>query len=249
MKVIVDDLAIEYKDEGQGPVLLMLHGWMNSLSSFDAMSKILSSKYRIVRLDLPGFGESEMPKRAWHVGDYATFVNHFLAKLDLEPEALVGHSLGGRIILKGLAGRTLSAHKAVLIASAGVAERNTLRNWSFKMMAKAGKTATAVPPFTLLRTKLRSKLYAAAKSDYPQAGPMTPTFLNIISENLAPLAPRVNIPTLLIWGSTDTTTPLSEGKRLQALIPNADLQVIEGAGHFVQEEKSEAVAHILQKFI
>ena len=137
----------------------------------------------------------------------------------------------------------------MLIASAGVADRATLRKWSFKMIAKAGKAATAIPPFTLLRAKLRSKLYSAAKSDYPSAGAMTPTFLTIIEENLAPLAPLVATPTLLVWGSRDDTTPLSEGKRLQSLIPNAKLEVIEGAGHFVQQEKPEEVAKAIRTFI
>ncbi|HTR19192.1 MAG TPA: alpha/beta hydrolase [Candidatus Paceibacterota bacterium] len=249
MKVIVDNLAVEYMDEGQGPVVLMLHGWMNSLHSFDSISKLLSTKYRVVRLDLPGFGASETPKSSWHVADYVTFVTHFLAKTAVEPHVLLGHSLGGRIILKGLAEHTLSAQKAVLIASAGAAERNTLRNWSFKMIAKAGRAATAVPPFTLLRAKLRNKLYSAAGSDYAQAGSMAPTFLNIIAENLAPLAPQVNVPTLLVWGSADTTTPLSEGKRLQALLPDAKLEVIQGAGHFVQEEKAADVARMIEEFI
>lgn len=249
MKTIVDDLAIEYKDEGQGPALLLLHGWMNSLRSFDAVAAILSQAYRVVRLDLPGFGESELPREAWRVGDYARFTAHFLDKSNIEPTALVGHSLGGRIILKGLAEKTFGAQKAVLIASAGVAERRTLRNAGFNALAKAGKAATAIPPFTRLRAKLRSKLYAAAKSDYPSAGAMTPTFLNVVGENLAPLAPLVSTPTLLLWGDRDETTPLSEGARLQSLIPNAKLEVIAGAGHFVHEEKPDDVARLIREFV
>src|ERR1700684_4042346 len=122
MKVIVDNLAVEYSDEGQGLPLVMLHGWMDSLQTFDAITKFLSTKYRIVRLDLPGFGASELPSKPWFVGGYATFVADFCKKLNIEPVAFVGHSLGGRIILKGLAEHSLSAQKAVLIASAGVAD-------------------------------------------------------------------------------------------------------------------------------
>lgn len=249
MKVIVDDLAVEYKDEGQGPVLLLLHGWMSSLKSFDALAQQLSTNARVIRLDLPGFGESEIPKAPWHVADYAKFVAHVCAKLDIQPTAIVGHSLGGRVALKGFADGTLSAPKAVLIASAGVADRKTLRNWSFKMIAKAGKAATAIPPFTLLRAKLRTKLYAAAKSDYASAGPMTSTFLNVIGENLAPVAPLVSVPTLLIWGGNDEATPIDEGIRLQALMPQARLDIIEGAGHFVHEERPEEVAKLIKDFV
>jgi pimeloyl-ACP methyl ester carboxylesterase len=249
MKVIVENLAVEYKDEGQGPVLFLLHGWMDSLRTFDALAAELSTKYRIVRIDLPGFGESEMPHKPWHVADYVNFVAGVCKKLNVEPAAFVGHSLGGRIVLKGLAEKTLSAQKAVLIASAGVADRNTLRNWSFKMIAKAGKAATAVPPFTMLRAKLRGRLYAAAKSDYQSAGAMTPTFLNVIGENLAPLAPLVSVPTLLVWGNNDTTTPIVEGERLCSLMPDAKLEVIDGAGHFVHREKAQEVARLISGFV
>jgi pimeloyl-ACP methyl ester carboxylesterase len=249
MKIIVDDLAVEYKDEGQGPVLLLLHGWMSSLKSFDALARQLSANARVIRFDLPGFGESEIPKTPWHIADYATFAAHVCTKLDIQPAAIIGHSLGGRVALKGFADGTFSLPKAVLIASAGVADRKTLRNWSFKMIAKAGKAATAIPPFTLLRAKLRRKLYAAAKSDYASAGAMTQTFLNVIGENLAPIAPLVAVPTLLIWGDEDQTTPLDEGIRLQALMPNAKLDIIEGAGHFVHEEKPEEVAKLIKDFV
>lgn len=249
MKVIVDGLAVEYKDEGQGPILVLLHGWMDSLKTFDALTEQLSAMYRVVRPDLPGFGGSEMPREPWHVEEYSRFVADLCAKLDLQPAAFVGHSLGGRILLKGFANGTLSAPKIVLIASAGVADRRTLRNWSYKMVAKAGRAATAIPPFTLLRAKLRAKLYAAAKSDYPTAGAMTPTFLNVIGEDLAPLAPLVKVPALLIWGSDDRTTPLAEGKRLESLMPHATLNVIDDAGHFVHQEYPKKVAELIRAFV
>jgi pimeloyl-ACP methyl ester carboxylesterase len=249
MKMIVDTLAVEYKDEGRGPIVLLLHGWMNSLQSFDAIAAVLSEKYRVVRLDLPGFGGSEMPPKPWFVGDYAKFVADFCSKLNIEPTALIGHSLGGRIILKGFADGSLSAQKAVLIASAGVAERSTLRSWSFKAIAKAGRAATAIPPFTRLRAKLRTRLYAAANSDYNTAGAMTSTYLNVIGENLAPLASLLKAPTLLIWGRDDKTTPVSEGERLHALIPDSKLDIVDGAGHFVHQEKPEEVARMISEFV
>jgi pimeloyl-ACP methyl ester carboxylesterase len=249
MKVIVDGLATEYESEGSGPVVLMLHGWGSTLHSFDAIAKALSADFRIVRLDLPGFGGTEMPQRPWHVGDYAAFVADCMRKIDVEPYALVGHSFGGRIIIKGLAENRLHGQKAVLIAAAGVADRQTLRNWSFKMIAKAGKAATAIPPFTVLRAKLRAKLYQKSGGDYAHAGTLRQTFLNVISENLAPIAPQISIPTLLMWGSDDHTTPLTEGERLHALIPHSTLHVIAGTGHFVHKEKAVEVAEIIQAFL
>ena len=75
MKVIVNNLATEFEDEGTGPVLLFLHGWKDSLKTFAPLVPGLASDYRVVRLDLPGFGGSEMPSRPWSVSDYVAFVH------------------------------------------------------------------------------------------------------------------------------------------------------------------------------
>ena len=80
MKIIVQGLATEYVEEGKGPTLLFLPGWMNTLHNFDELASRLKSEYRIVRLDLPGFlgGGTETPPSGWHVGDYATFLETFI---------------------------------------------------------------------------------------------------------------------------------------------------------------------------
>src|ERR1043166_6772182 len=100
MKVIVKGIATEYRDEGSGPIILMLHGWGDSLHSFDMLAQRLDPDCRILRLDLPGFGQSETPRGAWTLADYAEFVKAFCEKIGLVPDFLVGHSMGGRIIIK-----------------------------------------------------------------------------------------------------------------------------------------------------
>ncbi len=122
MKAIVEGLATEYTDEGHGQVVLMLHGWGDNLHTFDPLLQFIL-KYRVVRLDLPGFGNSEKPQDVWGVQEYANFVRAFCAKLDIVPEAILGHSFGGRIILKGVGTGVLSPQKIILIASAGIAKR------------------------------------------------------------------------------------------------------------------------------
>ncbi len=124
MKVIVQNLAVEYLDEGEGRTILFLHGWLDSLQSFDYLSTSLSLKNRVVRLDLPGFGKSELPKEAWNVLDYVNFVNEFIKKLDISVDVLIGHSLGGRIVIKSEAKKIIDCKKVILIASAGIGKAN-----------------------------------------------------------------------------------------------------------------------------
>ncbi len=248
MKVIVDGLATEYKDEGQGPVLLMLHGWKDDMRTFDKLVGHLKG-YRIIRLDMPGFGGTEKPKRVWKLHDYVQFVSAFIHKIGIHPDALVGHSMGGRVIIKGVSGGVLKAAKIVLISSAGIAKRRTAKNSALVILAKIGKAVTLIPPFSFWRQGLRRKLYGAIGSDYFAAGELKDTFLNIVAEDLSEAATGISVPALLIWGRNDAHTPLSDGQRLSKLIPNAVLKVLEGAAHFVHQESAEEVAELIEEFI
>ena len=246
---MVDGLAVEYQDEGTGMVLLFLHGWMDTLHTFDGLARILAPHYRIVRLDLPGFGESEMPKETWDLDKYAHFVDDFIYKLNLEVDVIVGHSFGGRVIIKGVSMGTLRPRKIILIGSAGIAQRNTARNFFFNIVAKIGRVITSIPPLHFWKEKIRKRFYRRIGSDYASAGVLRETFLKTISEDLSENAKKVEVPALLIWGSDDTETPLSDGERLARLIPDVKLEVLQGAGHFVHREKPEGVAQLIKDFV
>ena len=249
MKIIVNNLAVEYRDEGSGPVMLFLHGWQDNLHTFDLLTQALKNKRRIIRVDLPGFGASEMPKFAWDLDAYVRFITDFITKLEILPDTLVGHSFGGRIAIKAIAKKTVHPQKAILIASAGIAKTYTPRNIFFKICAKAGKIIMIIPPFFLWRNQIRRKLYAITGSDYPETGDLTETFLNIIKEDLSSVAAAIDIPTLLIWGGDDTQTPPCDGKKLADIIPGSRLEIISGAGHFVHQQYPEHVSKLIQDFI
>jgi pimeloyl-ACP methyl ester carboxylesterase len=139
--------------------------------------------------------------------------------------------------------------KVILIASAGIAKRKSLRNGVMMLMAKIGKAITAVPPFSFARESLRKKLYKKLGSDYGSAGALKQTFLNVVREDLSESAHAISVPTLLIWGDRDTETPLVDGERLSRLISRSKLEIISGAGHFVHREKSKEVAEIIKDFL
>lgn len=249
MKVIIQNIATDYTDEGSGPVMLFLHGWQDNLHTFDALARRFAASRRIIRFDLPGFGESEMPKMAWDLDNYVQFVADFIKKLDIQVDVLVGHSFGGRIIIKGTAGETIKVNKIILIASAGIARKRTVVNSMIKILAKIGGLVTYIPPLIFWREEIRRKLYGLLGSDYLEAGALKRTFLKIIREDLAPIAGKITKPTLLIWGSDDTETPLADGKRLSELISNSQFEVISSAGHLVHKEKTEEVAALIKKFL
>jgi pimeloyl-ACP methyl ester carboxylesterase len=251
MKVIVNNLAVEYEDQGNrgGNVMLFLHGWKNNLHSFDLIVPDLLLSCRIVRLDLPGFGGSEMPSIDWDLDDYVDFVGAFTKKVGIRCDVLIGHSLGGRIAIKGLARHIFSPSKIVLIASAGIAEIKPVRRNIIILIAKAGKALTAIPPLSFMRERLRKFLYRKIGSDYGTAGVLSRVFVNIVREDLSESARAITVPALLIWGDRDTETPVSDGERLSRLIPGSRLAVIPGAGHFVHQERPREVVEIIKSFL
>lgn len=248
---IVDGVDTRFRDSGgAGPIVLLLHGWGDTLATFDPLVSELDGA-RLVRLNLPGFGGSETPVEPWDVARYATFVRRFLDKLGIaEPDVIIGHSFGGRIAIKSVASELIKPKKIVLIASAGAAERSRARRNVFAALAKAGKFLTAFPPLSLFRERLRERLYAAAGSaDYLRAGPLRETFVKVVGENLLADAERLRAPTLLVWGENDEETPLAEARALNRAIAGSRLAIIPGAGHFVHREMPAETAREIRAFI
>jgi len=249
MKILVEGIAAEYGDEGAGPVVLLLHGWKDTLHTFDALMPILAKHFRVVRVDLPGFGGSEAPSVSWCLEDYARFVERFVSKLQLTVHLLVGHSFGGRIVIKGVSTRVLIPRKVVLIASAGIAKANPLRIVAVAALAKLGKVILCVPPLVFWKQKLRNIFYARIGSDYASAGALQDTFLRVVREDLSAHARDITLPALLIWGDGDTQTPLADGKRLSELISCARLVVVPGADHLVHQKYPKQVAGFITDFL
>lgn len=252
MNVIIDGRLINYRDEGQGRVILMLHGWGTRVQTFDELARQFVQQYRVVRLDFPGFGGSEKPNDDWDVGEYARFVGQFLKKLNISAvDVIIAHSFGGRVALKGVGTGVLSPQKLVLIGSAGVRQQSdSLKRSAYRSIAKAGKALTSLPGLSGVRQKLRRKLYdSAGSTDYLESGAMQQVFINVINEDLQEFARRITIPALMIWGENDTETTVAEAKILHECIEHSKLIIVPNTGHFVYTEASEKVLQEINEFI
>ena len=250
-QVVVNSLLTAYEGEGTGkPAVVFLHGWGGDRYSLKPLWTKLSEDYRALSLDLPGFGSSQTPPQDWTVSDFSNHVSTFLEKVGVaDSYVLVGHSFGGRVILRGVGGGQLKPTKIILIDAAGVADRQR-RNVGYAVLAKAGKGLLSLPGLKGLQVAARRKLYKSIGStDYLEAGSMQKVFTNTISEDLSAQAVRVSTPTLLIWGENDTETPLSEGKKLAKLISGSKLEVLPGLGHFPFDEDASAVLALVERFL
>lgn len=248
MQVVVDGLLTHYESTGKGSTLLLIHGWGDSLSTYDTLTDALKA-YQVVRLDLPGFGATEPPKEVWGLTDYAQFVAAFLAKLELKPQAIVGHSNGGAVAIVGLADNVLTPKKLVLLASAGIRNRQSLRKYLLKAVAKFGKLLTWWLPKRHKRA-LQKKFYGTIGSDMLVAPHLQETFKRTVAEDITSHAHHLSLPTLLIYGDHDAATPVKDvGIPLHDAIPGSKLHIIHGADHFVHQQATEQVAVQIKEFI
>lgn len=232
----VDNIRINYEQKGSGDLIVLLHGWGSNIKLFSNLIDLLSKKYTVVAMDMPGFGESQEPPSAWCVDDYVDFVIKFLADYDAKQVMLLGHSFGGRVIIKLNSRKDLpfTLSKVILVDSAGILPpKSNKKSWRTRKykMGKAflsTKIMRKIAPDAL--EKLRVK-YGSA--DYVAASPlMRQVLVKVVNEDLEPLLPNIKCPTLLIWGVNDTATPLSDGEKMEKLIPDAGLVKLENAGHY-----------------
>jgi pimeloyl-ACP methyl ester carboxylesterase len=250
MQVIVDDLVINYEARGQGKVVLLLHGWGDSWQTFNQLINKLSENYYVVALDLPGFGGSQIPKDIWSLDNYASLVQHFLAKLKLnnDPYAVIGHSNGGALAIRAISLKHLEPSKLVLLAASGVRNTNNKRRAVTRLVAKTGKVTT----FFLSREtkqKLRRKLYGTIGSDMLFAPHLQETFKVTVRQDVQVDAAKIDIPVLLIFADNDPAIPLSDAKRYHELMINSKLEVINSKDHFVHHDQSVKVEQLIVEFL
>ena len=251
MKITVDGIDVNYIDCGQGEPVVLLHGWGSSSAAFNYIIKSFDDRFRMIALDLPGFGDSSMIPDAWSVGDYADFVANFLKSLHIENPILVGHSFGGRVIFKGIGEGKLTASKIILLDSAGIKPKKSVKG---RVRLACFKTVKGILSFPLWKKQASGLLTKArahfGSADYNNAPPvLRQTLVKAVSEDLRCYMPLITAPTLLIWGENDTATPLNDAKIMNSLIPDSGLCVIKGGGHFSFIDSPYEVNAIISSFL
>lgn len=235
MIIKINDYDINYIDEGKGDAVLLLHGWGANYKSFTPLISLLKDKYRVLALDYPGFGESGELSESFSIDDYADIVCSFLIELGIDKVILVGHSYGGRIIIKLNSRENLgfAIEKNVLIDAAGLKDHKDLKTIIKIKTFKALKKLTKLMPINEekkneLERELRKKF---GSSDYSKASKvMQETLVKAVNEDLTDLLKNMR-ETLIVWGDADTVTPMWMAEIMEKEIKNSGLVVLHG-GHF-----------------
>lgn len=255
-------IGIHLIDRGQSTAVVLLHGFGGSTYSFRHQIGPLSERYRVLALDLPGFGLSDRPAQAdLSLTAQAERVRALLDRLEIARAAVVGASMGGTVAMRLAATHPERVERLVLAGSPAPD-----RSMAPPLTALA-RPFLAIPysllwgrPAYLCRT-LRRIVYDPAfvtdelceRYTYPMRirGTAAALFKFISDARTdAPLDPaRVRTRTLLLWGEADPAVPLSVAHRLHATLPDARLEVVPRAGHLVLEEQPERCTAALLRFL
>ena len=254
MEILVDGYRIHYRISGQGTkTAVILQGWGTELSVYDSVAAAIAEEYRVIQLDLPGFGKSEEPREPWNVNGFAVFFCKFLLAFKIRSATLIGHSYGGRVIIKlaALDRLPFRIERIVLIDSAGVLPIRTpqqerkIRTYKTLKKLLDNRVVRFLIPETVKEWKSRQ-----GSADYRNATPvMRQCLVMAVNEDLTEYLPKVRQETLLIWGDKDTATPIRDAKIMEEKMPNAGLAVIEGTGHYSFLEDPVRFRGILQAFL
>jgi pimeloyl-ACP methyl ester carboxylesterase len=246
---------IFHTDQGSGSVVVLIHGFPLTGQIWERVASSLASKHRVITIDLPGFGKSEMPGTDFTIDDIGKQVVALLKSLEIKSCTLVGHSLGGYVALAMINKSTELFSKLILFHStphADTEEKKQNRNKVLEFIERNGVvafTGAFVPPlFADAANKeidnIRKLAVASSKEaviGYTKAMRDRPERIAVLQE--------FHRPVLIVAGEKDSVIPVEALKKLEDVSPTISVKVLAESGHMAMVEKPAESAIIIGDFV
>lgn len=263
-------VRLAYREQGRGKPVLLIHGFGANAYTWRHLEPELARKYRVIALELKGFGQSDKPlDERYSVLDQAELVSQFIKQKDLRDVTLVGHSLGGGVALvlalQEQGKKKPRIKKIALLDSVAYAQKIPLAFNLLRAPLIGPVSSALIPKEVQAHAALRIAYHDDSKFDRTDiaeyAGPlhdkgsqhaMIYSARQIIPENIDALSaryPAIKIPALVLWCSHDKVIRPHVGWRLHNDLGNSTFHMIRGCGHIPQEERPEETARILHDFL
>ena len=247
MQVKVKDWNINVEVVGEGEPVVLLHGWLTDLETMRPLTTNLQNTHKCYLVDVVGFGKSDEITKPFNTDDYGDFLKDLLEALNIINPVLIGHSNGGRIIINAVGKKKVKAKKIVLIDSAGLKPKRSLKYHIKVAIAKCGKAILKLFGGQKAVDKMRDKV---GSNDYKASSQvLKDTMKTILNEDCKDLLQNIDVPTLLIWGRLDKATPISDAKIMEKMIPNAGLVEYPYGTHYSYLENIENCKLVLDSFL
>ena len=258
----IGDATIRYLDAGAGTPVIFIHGLGASMYAWRKnLAPVMAAGYRVVALDLLGFGSSDKPARGYTNAAYAQLIVALMDSLHLPDAVLVGHSMGGEIAAEVAIAFPTRVRGLVLIGAAGLGTREPLlfrlARWpvvgplvlAFRGRALVGRLlrSTYADPRKVTEPDVDQYYAPVAEAAYGRAlrGVLREFHFGGLEGRLDAIA----APTLVLWGEADRLIPIALGRALAAQLNRSAFLSVPRAGHSVQEEAPDEVNRLLIKFL
>lgn len=247
MYINLDSQKIHYHDQGEGEVVVLLHGFMESVFMWESLAKRLSKNYRVLSVDLPGHGKSERLSSDLSIDHMAKIVQQILDMLAIPQVDIVGHSLGGYIALSFVEQFPDYVKSFILLHSKAAADSEEVkqrRKLGIEMLKQHPKFVVKESINNLFRASTRpsfSKEIAALVSEGQK------TFPEAYADALIAMMNRPDrteilsndTPKLYIAGKYDPVIPFDTSESEMSFIKNGEKEILEHSGHmgFIEEKE------------
>ena len=256
--VNVQDRWMNVVDIGSGPPVIFIHGLSGCWQNWLEQIPLFARDHRVIAVDLPGFGHSDMPVETISISGYADAIDELMEKLDIDAARIVGNSMGGFIGAEMAIEHPARIERLVLVAAAGLSIesirtertkglRHRAENMIFFSLAHVVSRSHQVA----LRPRLRAALLmtvAAHPARLP--GPLAaqqvlgsgkPGFSDALEAMCRyPLRDRLEkiaCPTLILWGDKDILVPVKDASVFEELIPDSRKIIYTDTGHVSMMER------------
>jgi pimeloyl-ACP methyl ester carboxylesterase len=260
---------VNYVDMGAGnggPPVVFVHGlggaWQNWLENIPRVAQ----ERRVLALDLPGFGKSEMPRSEITIPSYGRCVNQFCEQLGLDEVVLVGNSMGGFVAAETAIQFPPRVERLVLVSAAGISNTNLYRRpaqtWG-RLAAVLGTYGAAHSSAAIKRRNIRQvalgfvmrhptrmradlcweQVHATGTEGFRDA------LDSLLDYDFRPRLSEIACPTLIVWGKEDMLVPVADADEFEREIPNARKILMDDTGHVPMLERPVVFNDCLMEFL
>ena len=271
--LLVHGHEVGYRLEGEGPLIVLVHGMAGSGATWDLVIPPLAERFTVLALDLPGHGRSAKPVDGdYSLGAFASIVRDLMMMLGFERGTIVGQSLGGGVAMQFAYQFPNRCERLVLVGSGGLGREVAaiLRALAFPgveflypvLFASVLRDAGRGVLGGLRKVGLRPSAYIEeiwhsyeSLTDPETRVAFGRTLRSVVDVNgqrvsghdRLPLA--ADVPTLIVWGANDAIIPRAHADAAHATLPSSRVEIFEHVGHFPHREDPERFVAVLSDFI
>ena len=237
-----DDINInyEYINNKKDTTLVFLHGWGQNIQMMLPIANSFVKDNNVLVIDLPGHGKTKEPPYAWDLSKFVDMIHELFKFLKITNPILIGHSFGGKLSI--IYASMYKVKKLVLLSSPYKGEYKKIP-FKVKVLKKLAK----IPGLRSMANYFKKHM---GSNDYKNATPiMRDILVKHVNTNTTENLKKINVPTIVIWGTADTTVSINQAYDIEKLVKDCAVIPYKGKTHFAYLEDKQKTINIIKSFI